>query len=124
MLEAQMQSWLHRDTPYIASIVYHPTDDPMCKLCVEKQDNDTYVINGCKMLSQRESIKHDIAEFNFGWVLLQKEIWLQCIRSRTIQSSGRRKPNKVSQGLQTDRVIEHQKSDIVFFNATENCLYS
>ena len=100
-------------------------DSPNCRLCGDKVENVTHIVSGCKMLAQKEyKRRHDKVCSNLHWSLCRKygfavsEKWYQ----HKVESVMENENAKIlwDFNVQTDRVIEHRRPDIILIKKETN----
>lgn len=96
-------------------------DDPMCRLCREKQGNFTHVISWCKLLAQK-IIKDDMTKFTLTYTNSCAKIWLKHMQEIVwLWEYWKEKANQRLFRTRTyNWVFKHARSDIFILNTIEN----
>ena len=113
------------NTNSIKKHIYACSESSLCRLCGEKEENVSHIISSCKMLAQNEyKCRHDKICSNVHWNLCKKfgfdvsDKWYQHRIDKVLESE------KVKIlwdfDMQTDRVIEHRRPDILLINKETN----
>ena len=121
ILAAQEQAL---NTNSVKARIYHLQENDTCRLCGGAAENVTHIVSGCKKLAQKEyKRRHDKVACFIHWLLCKKydlehtDKWYQHQPSPVVEN--KRYKLLWDFSIQTDRVIEHRRPDIVIVDWEE-----
>ena len=106
------------NTSSVKARIYHLQENDKCRLCGDASENVTHIVSGCKKLAQKEyKRRHDKVACFIHWLLCKKydlEHTDKCYQHQLAPVVENKRYKLLWDfSIQTDRVIEHRRPDIV-----------